>query len=112
MEELEHLRQQFPQLEHVMIGRGLLADPALAERLETTAVGANICTERFREFHDELYSEYQRAFSGEKPVLFKMKELWVYWGEQFPGEDKALKQIRKAQRLADYESAARYLLYR
>lgn len=112
VEELEHLRQQFPQLEHVMIGRGLLADPALAERLETTAVGANICTERFREFHDELYSEYQRAFSGEKPVLFKMKELWVYWGEQFPGEDKALKQIRKAQRLADYESAARYLLYR
>lgn len=94
-----------------MIGRGLLTDPALAEKLETASAEGNISSERFREFHDELYSEYQSAFSGEKPVLFKMKELWVYWGEQFPGEEKALKQIRKAQRLADYESAARYLLY-
>ena len=111
VEDLEHLHQQFPQLEHVMIGRGLLTDPALAEKLETANAEGNISSERFREFHDELYSEYQSAFSGEKPVLFKMKELWVYWGEQFPGEEKALKQIRKAQRLADYESAARYLLY-
>lgn len=111
VEDMEHLRQQFPQLEHVMIGRGLLTDPALAEKLETANAEGNISSERFREFHDELYSEYQKAFSGEKPVLFKMKELWVYWGEQFPGEEKALKQIRKAQRLADYESAARYLLH-
>ena len=111
VEDLEHLHQQFPQLEHVMIGRGLLTDPALAEKLETANAEGNISSERFRAFHDELYSEYQSAFSGEKPVLFKMKELWVYWGEQFPGEEKALKQIRKAQRLADYESAARYLLY-
>ena len=111
VEDLEHLHQQFPQLEHVMIGRGLLTDPALAEKLETANAEGNISSKRFREFHDELYSEYQSAFSGEKPVLFKMKELWVYWGEQFPGEEKALKQIRKAQRLADYESAARYLLY-
>lgn len=110
VEDMENLRQQFPQLEHVMIGRGLLTDPALAEKLETANTEENINSERFREFHDELYSEYQSAFSGEKPVLFKMKELWVYWGEQFPREEKALKQIRKVQRLADYESAARYLL--
>lgn len=137
LEDIEHLKQQFPDLEHVMIGRGLLTDPALAEKLlceeenkagqnaafseklsceEADETGQHIAfseqkeTKRLRQFHDALYGSYRSAFSGEKPVLFKMKELWVYLGEQFPGEEKVLKQIRKAQRLADYESAARYLL--
>ena len=48
--------------------------------------------------------------SGEKNVLFKMKEFWVYAGYSFPGEEKQLKKIKKASRLTDYEKAAGELL--
>ena len=34
-----------------------------------------------------------------------MKELWSYMGESFPGTEKQIKQIKKANRLSEYESA-------
>ena len=43
--------------------------------------------------------------SGERDVLFKMKELWYYFQCHFPGCEKELKKIKKAQKLSDYRAA-------
>ncbi|MCR4738844.1 MAG: hypothetical protein K5886_01125, partial [Lachnospiraceae bacterium] len=64
-------------------------------------------------FHDTLYYAYKEEMSGERNVLFKMKELWSYLHISFDTKDspqgkmnqKTFKQIRKSQRLSDYESA-------
>lgn len=45
--------------------------------------------------------------SGEQNVLFRMKELWSYFGESFPGKDRAMKKIRKAGNMAQYEASLR-----
>ena len=60
---------------------------------------------RMRGFHDEIYAGYREIMSGDKNTLFKMKELWSYMGESFPGAEKQIKQIKKANRLSEYENA-------
>lgn len=106
-EDMKRLKEAFPVLEHVMIGRGLLQNPGLVREL--TGDGP-MSIETLRAFHDELYRSYKENFSGEKPVLFKMKELWVYIGEMFSEKEKLLKKVKKAQRLTDYDAAAYQLL--
>ena len=41
--------------------------------------------------------------SGEKPALFKMKEIWGYMSWLFEDSDKYAKKIRKVQKLKDYD---------
>lgn len=113
-EDFGNLRAEFPEVRRVMLGRGLLQDPALAERIKGDRNGGRNAEEstdieRFRAFHDRLCRDYTEVMSGEKDVLFKMKEFWSYAEKQFPGEEKILKKIKKAARLCDYEQAVREL---
>ena len=61
-------------------------------------------------FHSQLYEDYRALGMGDKNVLFKMKELWCYLGQAFPGYEKTLKKIRKAERLDRYEAAVEEML--
>ena len=49
--------------------------------------------------------------SGDRNVLFKMKELWAYLGFLFEGEEKLLKKIKKAQKMADYQAVTEELIW-
>ena len=101
-EDIEKIKEQFPELSCVMLGRGILRNPELVEVIETGKDGIDI--KRLRAFHDQIYEDYQEVSCGDKNVLFKMKELWCYLGMLFPGEDKLLKKIRKAEKLGKYEA--------
>ena len=57
----------------------------------------------------ETYKGYQEVMSGDKNILFKMKELWGYWGEAFQDSSKYLKKIRKAEYCLEYEAVVRSL---
>ena len=65
---------------------------------------------RLRRFHDRIYEGYQSLGMGDRNVLFKMKELWCYLGDSFPGHEKPLKKIRKAQCADRYEEAVAELI--
>ena len=102
----------------VMVGRGVLKDPALIEKLAAYASGEAHGTDvrgesgvtdrkKLLAFHDRLVTDYQKEFSGDQNVLFKMKELWSYLIVQFPGKEKEAKAIRKAKRLEEYQAAVR-----
>ena len=58
---------------------------------------------KIKEFYERLCSDYSQAFSGEKPVLFKMKELSIYLFPLFTNYEKYLKKIKKANYLSDYK---------
>mgnify|MGYP000803284316 FL=1 len=92
----------FPQVDRVMIGQGLLADPALVRKAKG---GPGADRETLRAFHDELYHTYLEIFASQRNTVFHMKELWSYLGRLFQGAEKALKQIRKAADSPTYESA-------
>ncbi|WP_024833280.1 tRNA dihydrouridine synthase [Ruminiclostridium josui] len=94
--------EDFPGVNTVMLGRGLLMNPALVQNVKDS-----IKLEKglLKEFHDRIYNDYKNILSGERNVLFKMKELWFYMINVFTDNDKYAKKIKKSQRLSDYDEA-------
>ena len=84
----------------IMLGRGIIGNPCLAENVTT---GVEPSKERLCVFHQYLLDGYRRIMSGDRNVLFKMKELWNYILPNFNDYEKPLKQIRKAEKLSQYE---------
>ncbi|NTV89031.1 MAG: tRNA-dihydrouridine synthase family protein, partial [Clostridiales bacterium] len=93
---------RFQNVEKVMLGRGLLADPGLVIGIKT---GLGLEKGALKEFHDKIYADYSRIMPGNVNVLFKMKGLWAYMINAFADCEKQFKRIRKATRLHDYEEA-------
>ena len=148
LEDYRRMKAAFPEVNRIMLGRGLLMNPMLAETIKKEETGrkktddtgtgkadeagrgkgheseladdpqiekmageeAVMDKKRLKGFHDRLYNDYKVVMSGEKNVLFKMKEFWVYAGNLFPGEEKQLKKIKKASRAGEYESAVEAIL--
>ena len=104
MDKIDALCEKFPQVESVMLGRGLLVNPALLEGAEA------VDKKRFMDFEERLVNDYLEVLSGERDVLFKMKELWFYRGKLYQDQENCLKKIRKAQRLSEYRAAVRALV--
>jgi len=101
-EKIKAFTEQFPQAQQVMIGRGLLINPALASDKELTR-------EALIEFHDRLIEGYLTVLAPQD-TCFKMKELISWIGRLFPDEEKAKKQIRKSQSLTEYKAAATQMI--
>lgn len=94
----EDLSNRFPQISHWMIGRGVLANPFLAEELKgKIETDTEIRKKRIRDFHDELCEAYQDKLFGPGHFMGKMKQLWLYLAYSFPGKDKVMKKLKKAR---------------
>lgn len=104
--QIEDFCVHYPQVKAVMLGRGLVANPALSE----LAQGKSWSQDRLACFHWALYEAYRQLLSGPAPVLHKMKELWFYMSGLFPDGAKTTKTLRKAKNLPEFETAARIIL--
>lgn len=93
--------EEYPSIEKVMLGRGLLVNPALVQQVQK---GTVLEKATLKAFHDKLCEEYIEVMSGDKNVLFKMKELWFYMGNLFADNQKYLKKIKKSQNLKEYQA--------
>lgn len=129
-EDYCNITERFPSVSKVMLGRGLLADPELVQKIrladgvanegnahETAVecvsdvaretldmfVSPQLCKQRLRAFHDDILHGYAEVMSGDRNTLFKMKELWVYLSARFANPEKYIKKIRKSERIRDYE---------
>ena len=67
--------------------------------------------ERLYAFHQEILEGYIQIMSGDRNVLFRMKELWFYLGDCFTNVDKYLKKIKKSERLVAYQAAVDALFH-
>ncbi len=106
-EDAQRLKDRFPQVTALMLGRGLIADPALARVLRG---GPPLTGGELRQFHDSLLADYCGCILGEVNILHKMKELWNYWACLFPEDKKGIKALRKARALPEYRAAAAAVL--
>lgn len=97
------ITEMFPDVDCVMLGRGILRNPSIVENIlakrEKPDRGALF------EFHDRIYNDYKSILSGEKHLLFKMKELWLYMAYSLEQSEKFVKKIKKAKNLYEYDSA-------
>ena len=107
--DIRQFQSDFPQVERVMLGRGLIANPGLVRECQT---GEVLTAAELRAFHDDLLEGYQAQLSGARNVLCWMKELWFYWSGLFPDCKREYKAIRKAQTLSAYRDACNGLLSR
>lgn len=98
--DLEEFTQEFPQVERVMVGRGLIADPALIRRCQGKG-GADRA--QLRAFHDELYEGYCQAFGSRRSAMLRMKEIWFFHIHLFRDSQRHGKALRKARDAAEYE---------
>ena len=106
VEKVKEFREKFPTVGTVMIGRGLIRNPALAEMIlqEEPEPEADILP-RIREFHDALFEHYRETMSGDRNLLFRMKDLWSYMLAEVPDSEKLAKKIRKSQHVPEYLAA-------
>jgi len=100
-------QEQNPEVTYIMLGRGVIANPALFGELKN---GELLNKECLNEFHELVLEGYQRVIPGDRNVLFKMKELWSYLRCSFADSDKHLKKIRKAANVEDYRLAVQRIL--
>lgn len=91
VEDCTALQAQYPGLP-MMIGRGLIANPALGRQLHG---GAPATHEELQRYHDALLDAYAREYPADT-VHSRMREHMKYLSCCFDGAEKALKAIRKS----------------
>ncbi len=99
---------RFKDVDKMMLGRGLLYHPDLIlsiEHYENNNFdhnGYKCDVEKIIKFMDEVMIGYYNYMKSEKNVLFRMKELWLYFHKSISDGEKYWKKICKAKDFKDY----------
>lgn len=102
-EKWEMLSKRFGSIERWMIGRGLLGNPFLAEKIKfNTEKPYDEKIKIIRIFHDHLFDEYSKILYGPSHITNKMKEIWTYMGGFFENGEKIRKKINKTHHRDNY----------
>lgn len=112
LQDIRRIEERFPSLAGIMIGRGLLANPALALEYKLgRTLTSDEMGEKLQSMHSLVFSGYREQLEGgETQLLDKMKSFWEYL---LPDADKKLrKAILKSNGIEKYQQAANTLLRR
>ena len=93
LSEVKAFEKEFPQIEAVMIGRGLIGNPAMLEP------GGQ---KKLEAFHDDLLETYIMEFGGARNAMFRMKENWRHMIWMFGDHEKLWKKLRKCTDVNEY----------
>jgi len=96
MEQIDAIAREFPSVEAVMIGRGLVADPGM--------LCGGTKAEQLEAFMNELLEIYAAEFGGARNAMFRLKENWGLLHPRFEGVDKLWKKLRKTTDLEEYKA--------
>jgi tRNA-dihydrouridine synthase len=94
---------RFPSCEAVMLGRGLVINPALPSMLKGAAQPTSA---QYRAYYYEITEEYKKILSGDTHLLFKTKEILLYMAKLYSDNERVLRRIKKAKRVTELNSAA------
>lgn len=94
-EDINKLQGKYPQIQSVMLGRGLIADPGMLCPGQNNAAV-------LKAFHDELLDAYITAFGSARNAMFRLKENWRHMLCKFEGSEKLGKQLRKTTDINEY----------
>lgn len=107
VEDIQRIEKRFPQLAGIMIGRGLLANPALAMEYKTgVSLSPEELREKLRTLHAAVYARYEEQLQGgDEQLLHKIKPFWDYLEPAL--DRKVWKAIHKSGSLNKYQAAVR-----
>ncbi|MEN8764703.1 MAG: tRNA-dihydrouridine synthase family protein [Wenyingzhuangia sp.] len=96
VESYRKIQERFPEIDHFMIGRGLISDPFLPSMIKNNSTSyPENKWKVFKEFHDTIYQQYDEALSGPTPIKMKMLGFWEYFSQSFDNPQKTFKAIKK-----------------
>ena len=101
--KIHALQEEFPQLEAVMIGRGLIGDPGML-----TPGGTDRKT--LAAYTEELLETYFVLFGGSRNAMFRMKEHWGMLIHKFENNEKLAKALRKTTDISEFRSITAQIL--
>ena len=87
------IKEKYPRLEGVMIGRGAVKNPAIFREING---GKSLTTEEIVQFIERMKEEWFSVLKSETYTLYKLKELMGYLLLNFPDEKKLSKAIKKS----------------
>ena len=96
LSQAEEIARKYPQVQSIMIGRGLIADPGMLSG------GTNV--QALEGFMNELMAVYEVEFGGSRNAIFRLKENWGFLHSRFEGCDKLWKRLRKTTDAAEFKS--------
>ena len=96
LSEVRVFETEFPEVEAVMIGRGLVGNPAMFH--------PGIDAETIRAFHDTLLETYMEAFGSARNAIFRLKENWHCMIYLFEDSEKLWKKLRKTTDIGEYRA--------
>ena len=102
--QAERIAAEFPQVESVMLGRALIADPGMLTENGTQR-------ETLTAFLEELLAEYVENFGGPRNAMFRMKEQWHMLLCKFENTEKLGKRLRKTTDIAEFRSITSEILH-
>ena len=97
LDDIQKIRAEFPQLQAVMLGRGLVADPSMLSDTKADAAQLEACM-------NALLESYIEAFGGSRNAMFRLKENWHMLITRFDGSEKLWKRLRKTTDLSEYKA--------
>ena len=111
------IADRFPNLKGIMIGRGLLANPALATQYQSKETSDSAPLQALLKTHNSILEDYRKRLQGDAQVLDKIRPFWTYAVEaaQDPSRGQSdipkrtIKKIAKARNLSDYLNAVKEL---
>ncbi len=105
IKDIQAIACRFPNLKGIMIGRGLLANPALATQYQDDSKNTGNPIPALIKIHDALLADYRKRLQGNSQILDKIRPFWTY----AVLEKRAIKKIAKARNLSDYLNAVQEL---
>lgn len=99
--DCDNFTHRFPSIDAVMIGRGLVRNPALVRQAKG---GAPADRETLRAFQHEIHEECRCAFQNDRNAMLRMKELWSYLIGLFVGGEELGKKLRKAEQPSEFNA--------
>ena len=88
----------------LMLGRGLLTNPFLAEEIKSVD-NQKDKKARLHNFVVDLYIERLRHAGGSPKIIGSMKELWKYMMNIFDDPQNVWRKVKKVNHLDEYETA-------
>ncbi len=99
LSDISAFSANFPQIDAVMLGRGLLSDPGM--------LCGGTDTEVLEAFMTELMEGYIAAFGSARNAMFRLKEHWSYLLPRFEDAEDLAKRLRKTTDLEEYKAVTR-----
>ena len=101
-EQAGSLIAENPTVSHLMIGRGLLCNPFLANQIKGTEPNKFIKRTQLLNFVGAIAEKQLDRLQGAGHFLQKMTSYWEYWSQMFADAHRAFKTIKKSRTIEEY----------